>query len=48
MDIVGDRLLESNEMVHLSIVSNELPSRVIVNNPSEVTVTIVDNDRKFL
>ena len=48
VDIINDRFLESNEMFQLSIVSNKLPIRVIVTNPSEVTVTIVDNDRKFL
>ena len=43
--IMSDRVLESNEMFQLSINSSSLPNRVTVDNPSEVTVTIVDNDR---
>ena len=45
VNIMSDRLLESDEMFQLSINSSLLPNRVIVGNPSEVTVTIVDNDR---
>ena len=43
--IMSDRLLESDEMFQLIINSSSLPIRVIVGNPSEVTVTIMDNDR---
>ena len=44
---MDDRLLESNETFQLSIISNELPNRVTINNPSEVTVTVVDDDCKL-
>ena len=42
--IKDDRLLESIEIFQLTINSNTLPNRVTTTNPSEVTVTIVDND----
>ena len=45
--IMGDRVLESDETFQLIINSSLLPNRVTVDNPSEVTVTIVDNDRKL-
>ena len=45
--VTDDRLLESNERFQLSINSSSLPNRVTVDNPREVTVTIVDNDRKL-
>ena len=45
---MNDNLLEMDEMFKLRINSNSLPNRVIVNNPSEVTVYIMDNDRKLL
>ena len=44
VDIVGDRILESNETFQLSINFTTLPNGVTVNDPSEVTVTIVDDD----
>ena len=47
VNIVGDTLLESNETFLLTIISNELPNHVIINNPSGVTVTIVDDDCKL-
>ena len=46
--IMDDNILESNETFQLSINSSSLPNRVTVDNPSVVTVTIVDNDRKLL
>ena len=46
--ITDDNILESNERFQLSINSSSLPNRVTIGNPSEVTVTIVDNDRKLL
>ena len=46
--IRGDNILESNETFQLSINSSSLPNRVTVDNPSVVTVTIVDNDCKLL
>ena len=45
--IMDDNILESNETFQLSINSSSLPNRVTVDNPSVVTVTIVDNDRKI-
>ena len=48
MGITDDNILESNERFQLSIISSSLPNRVTVDNPSEVTVTIVDNDRKLI
>ena len=44
--ITDDSILESNEMFQLSINSSSLPNRVTVNNPNNVTVTILDNDCK--
>ena len=44
---MDDNLLEIDEMFKLTINSSSLPNRVIVNNPSESTVTIMDNDRKL-
>ena len=46
--IINDKILESNERFKLSINIDSLPNRVTVDNPSEVTVTIVDNDRKII
>ena len=46
--ITDDNMLESNESFQLSINYSSLPNRVTVDNPSVVTVTIVDNDRKFI
>ena len=46
--IMDDNILESNETFQLSINSSSLPNRVTVDNPSVVTVTIVDNDCKLL
>ena len=45
---MDDNLLEIDEMFKLTINSSSLPNRVIVNNPSESTVAIIDNDRKLL
>jgi len=46
--IKGDEILESDETFKLSISSKTLPSGVTVNDPSEVTVNIIDNDCKLL
>ena len=46
--IMDDNILESNETFQLSINSSSLPNRVTVDNPSVVTVTIVDNDCKII
>ena len=42
--IKGDEILESNETFQLSIKPKKLPNGVSINTPSEVTVTIVDDD----
>ena len=49
VNIISDIVLEGDEVFQLSI-DSITPSnhRVTVNNPSVVTVTIVDNDRKLL
>ena len=41
---MDDNILESNETFQLSINTSSLPNRVTVDNPNEITVTIVDND----
>ena len=46
--IMNDRLLEIDETFKLRINSSSLSKRVIINSPSEVTVTIMDKDRKLL
>ena len=46
--IMDDNILESNERFQLSINTSSLPNRVTVDNPSEVTVTIVDDDCKLI
>ena len=48
VDIIDDGILENNETFELSINSSTLPSSVNINNPSKLTVTIVDNDGKLL
>jgi len=48
VDIMGDKLLESDETFQLSIIFKTLPNGVTVNDPSNVTVTIVDDDCKLL
>ena len=47
VNIMNDNLLELDETFKLRINSSSLPNRVIVNSPSETTVTIMDNDRKL-
>ena len=46
--IRGDKVFEMDETFQLAINSNTLPNRVTTTNPSEVNVTIVDNDGKLL
>ena len=48
VNIMNDNLLEINEMFKLRITSSSLPNRVIVTSPSEVTVTIMNDDCKLL
>ena len=47
VNIMNDNLLEIDEMFKLTITSSSLSNRVIVNSPSEVTVTIMDNDSEL-
>ena len=46
--IMDDKILESNETFQLSINTSSLPNRVTVDNPNEVTMTIVDDDCKVI
>ena len=44
--IIDYNIYEGNENFNLSINSSSLPTDVTRGNPSEATVTIVDDDRK--
>ena len=46
--INDDDILEGNENFILTIDPSSLPSDVSVGDPDQATVTIVDNDRKYL
>ena len=46
--ITDDYVLEDDENFFLTIDSSSLPSNVTVNNLSQATVTILDNDGKYL
>ena len=46
--INDDNIFENNENFTLTINSSSLPSYITVINPSEVTVTILDDDRKIV
>ena len=46
--INDDNILEGNENFNLTIVASSLPSRVDIGNPARATVTIVDNDGKYV
>ena len=48
ISITDDRILEGNENFMLTIDSSSLPDdgTVVVGNPGQSTVTIVDDDRK--
>ena len=46
--IHSDDLVEGNENFTLSINASLLPSNVIVRDPHQTTVTIVDNDCEFV
>lgn len=45
--VCDDIVLEDNETFHLTIVSDSLHDNVTNGNPNQVTVTIIDNDRKL-
>jgi len=42
--IVNDNILEPDETFNIAIVESMLPNGVVVVDPSQVTVTIVDDD----
>ena len=46
--ICDDSVLEQDEMFSLAIVSNSHPDNVTNGSPENVSITIVDNDRKLL
>ena len=46
--ICDDIVLERNETFSLTIVSNSHPHNVTSGSPDHITITVVDNDRKFL
>lgn len=48
ISINDDNIFEGNETFDLSINSSTLPNKVIVGNPGQTTVTIVDNDGKYV
>ena len=47
VSIYGDNILETNEQFQL-IISSPLPERVVLGNPGQTTITIVDNDGKLV
>ena len=47
ISVCNDIVLEENETFSLMIVSNSLHANVTSGNPSQVEVTIMDNDRKL-
>ena len=46
--ITDDMILEGNENFMLTINGTSLPDSVTPGNPDEATVTIVDDDRKYI
>ena len=46
--IIDDNILEHDEQFQLSIFPNSLPDRVIRTDPNIASVTIKDNDGKFM
>ena len=46
ISIKDDNILEKNENFTLTI-NSSLPTGVMVGNPGQATMTIVDNDRKL-
>ena len=46
--ITDDNILENNENIQIEINVSSLPSRVGINNPSQATIIIVDNDSKLI
>ena len=48
VSITDDNVLEDDENFSLTIDTSSLPSNVTVDNPSQATVTIVDNDGTYI
>ena len=48
VSIVDDSILEGNEIFNLIVNVSSLPSKVIVGDHGRATVTIVDNDGKYI
>ena len=46
VSIIDDDILEGNEKFNLTVNVSSLPNKVIVSDPGQATVTIVDNDGK--
>ena len=44
--ILDDKVLEANETFYVSILSGSLPYRVSTTNSSQISVNIIDDDRK--
>ena len=47
VNVTNDDILESNETFNLNIISSSVPDQVIIGNPKQSTVTIVDYDSKW-
>ena len=45
--IIDDNILELNEQFDLTIISSSLPNGFTVDNPSQATVTIIDDDSEY-
>ena len=48
VSITDDNVLEDDENFSLTIDPSSLPSNVTADNPSQATVTIVDNDGMYV
>ena len=48
VSVYDDNILERNETFNLLINTSSLPSGVTVDDPGQTTVTIVDNDGKYI
>ena len=45
--IIDDNMLELIEQFDLTIISSSLPNGFTVDNPSQATVTIIDDDSEY-
>ena len=48
VSVNDDNVLEGNETFNLKINASSLPNGVTVDDPGQTTVTIVDNDGKYI